>query len=125
MTDIPETPKLNDTAKLIVVEYVFIDGFNTTRSKTRIISSKIYPGYEDRGLMFNIDVWNVDGSSTGQSNITNSDIILIPLTVFKDPFNTDTSECKYFLCICETLNIDNTPHFSNNRAILYKIMMQI
>jgi len=115
----------NDTTKLIVVEYIFIDGFNTTRSKTRIIHGKIYPGQEGRGLMFNIDVWNVDGSSTGQSTTKKSDIILIPRTIFKDPFNTDTSECKYFLCMCEILNIDGTPHISNNRSILYNTMMQI
>lgn len=115
----------NDTTKLIVVEYVFIDGFNTTRSKTRIIQGNIYPTQEERGLMFNIDVWNVDGSSTGQSITKQSDIILIPRTIFKDPFNNDTPECKYFLCMCEILNIDGTPHITNNRAVLYNTMMQI
>lgn len=117
--------KENDTTKFIVVEYIFIDGFNTTRSKTRIIPSKIYPDFVERGLMFNINEWNVDGSSTGQSNTRNSDIILIPRTVFRDPFNTDTAEYKYYLCICEILNNDGTPHITNNRSKLFNTMMQI
>jgi len=115
----------NDPLKYIVVEYVFIDGFNTTRSKTRIITGKIYPENEERGLMFNIDIWNVDGSSTGQSVTENSDIILIPLSVFRDPFNTDTLEVKYYLCLCEILNADGTPHYSNNRFVLYNTMNNI
>jgi glutamine synthetase len=117
--------KINSTTKIIIVEYIFIDGFNTTRSKTRIIQGKIYPEQEEQGLMFNIDIWNVDGSSTGQSTTNQSDIILVPRTIFKDPFNTDTLEYKYYLCMCEILNIDGTPHISNNRAVLYKTMMQI
>lgn len=116
---------INDTQKMIVVEYVFIDGFNTTRSKTRIIYGKTYPGQEERGLMFHIDMWNVDGSSTGQSNTKYSDIILIPHTIFKDPFNTDTPETKYYLCMCETVNTDGTPHSTNNRAVLYNTIAKI
>lgn len=115
----------NNTTKLIVVEYVFIDGFNTIRSKTRVIYGKYYPGQEERGLIFNIDIWNFDGSSSGQSTTKQSDIILIPRSLFRDPFNIDTPECKYILCMCETLNIDGTPHITNNRAKLYKTMMQI
>lgn len=118
-----QTSKNNTTH--IIVEYVFIDGFNTTRSKTRIITGQIYPGQEERGLMFNIDIWNVDGSSTGQSITENSDIILIPRSVFRDPFNTDTLEVKYYLCLCEILNSDGTPHYSNNRFVLYNTMNNI
>jgi glutamine synthetase len=116
---------INDTQKMIVVEYVFIDGFNTTRSKTRIIYGKTYPGQEERGLMFNVDMWNVDGSSTGQSITKQSDIILLPHTIFKDPFNTDTPETKYYLCMCEIVNTDGTPHSTNNRAVLYNTIAKI
>ncbi len=107
------------TTTIIVVEYVWIDGFNTTRSKTRVIPGVLIPGQEEKGLSFNIDVWNYDGSSTGQSDTKNSDIILIPRCIFRDPFNINTSTCNYFLCMCETFNQDGTPHSTNNRAVLF------
>lgn len=114
-----------NTHTIIVVEYVFIDGFNNVRSKTRIITGKIYPECEDRGLMFNISIWNVDGSSTGQSITKNSDIILIPRSIFNDPFNTNTPDVKYLLCMCEVLNSDKTSHITNTRQILYNTLIGI
>lgn len=69
----------DNTTTTLVVEYVWIDGSNNTRSKTRIIPGVLVPGREETGLSFHIDVWNYDGSSTGQSDTKNSDIILIPL----------------------------------------------
>lgn len=127
---IPITPSANilnttNPTKAIIVEYIFIDGFNNTRSKTRIIQGKIITGMEERGLMFNIDVWNVDGSSTGQSETKQSDIILIPRTVFKDPFNTDTPEYQYYLCMCEIFDATGNPHSTNNRAKLMHTAMAI
>ena len=115
---------LGDT-KLVVAEYVFIDGFSTTRSKTRIIQGKLIPGQEARGLMFSVDVWSVDGSSTGQSHTGNSDIILIPRALFNDPFNESIDGIRYCLVMCDVMNIDGSPHNSNLRVELYKILAQI
>lgn len=109
----------DNTTTTFVVEYVWIDGSNNTRSKTRVIPGVLIPGNEERGLFFHIDVWNYDGSSTGQSDTKNSDIILIPRCIFKDPFNVNTDTCKYLLCMCETFNQDGTPHPTNNRAVLF------
>ena len=112
------------TTTTLIVEYVWIDGNNKTRSKTRIIPGTLIPGQEENGLAFHIDLWNYDGSSTGQSESKNSDILLLPRNIFPDPFNTDTSTYKYFLCICETFNIDGTPHPTNNRSKLLTTMQK-
>jgi glutamine synthetase len=116
---------INSSITTVVVEYVWIDGSNKTRSKTRIIPGTLIPGQEDKGLTFHIDVWNYDGSSTGQSETKHSDIILIPRCVFQDPFNINTSTCKYLLCMCETFNQDGTPHATNNRAKLLATMQSV
>jgi glutamine synthetase len=104
---------------------VFIDGFNTTRSKTRIIKGRLISGQEERGIIFNIDNWNTDGSSTGQGTTNKSDIILVPRIIFNDPFNISTDEIKYLLVMCDIFNIDGTPHSSNNRAKLFNILSNI
>jgi glutamine synthetase len=113
------------TTSTLIVEYVWIDGYNKTRSKTRIIPGILIPEKEENGLSFHIDLWNYDGSSTGQSDTKNSDIILIPRCIFPDPFNTDTVTCKYFLCICDTFNLDGTAHSTNNRFKLLTTMQKI
>lgn len=115
----------NTTTTQLIVEYVWIDGMNNVRSKTRIISGVLIQGQEERGLTFHIDTWNYDGSSTGQSDTKSSDILLEPRSIFKDPFNTNTSSCEYLLCMCETFNQDGTPHTTNNRAKLYEIVQKL
>jgi glutamine synthetase len=108
--------------KLVVAEYVFIDGFGMTRSKTRIINGKLVPEHESRGLMFNVDIWNADGSSTGQSQTSKSDIILMPRALFNDPFNESSNGIQYCLVMCDLLNIDGTPHATNKRAELFRVL---
>ena len=115
----------NATTTTLIVEYVWIDGFRHTRSKTRVIPGVLIPGNEDRGLSFHIDAWNYDGSSTGQSETKNSDIILIPRCIFQDPFNRNNETCKYLLCMCETFNQDGTPHPTNNRSLLFSTISKM
>ena len=108
--------------QLVVAEYVFIDGFGATRSKTRVIQGKLVPGQETRGVMFNVDIWNVDGSSTGQSTTGKSDVILVPRALFNDPFNISTDGVKYCMAMCDVMNPDGIPHASNSRAELFRIL---
>lgn len=115
---------LEDT-KLVIAEYVFIDGFGNTRSKTRIIQGQLIPGQEARGLMFSVDVWNIDGSSTGLSENSNSDIILLPRALFNDPFNESRDRIKYCLVLCDLMNIDGSPHPTNTRVQLFRILEQL
>jgi glutamine synthetase len=59
---------------MIPVEYVWLDGNNKLRSKTKIIHKDENP-----------PVWNYDGSSTYQASTSNSEIDLIPIKRFNDP----------------------------------------
>ena len=111
--------------KLVVAEYVFIDGFGATRSKTRIIQGKLIPGQEARGLMFSVDIWNINGFNTGQSETGKSDIILMPRALFNDPFNESINGIQYCLVMCDVMNIDGTPHSTNSRAELFRVLAQV
>ena len=85
-------------------EYIWIDGTEPSplvRSKTRIVADGKQPG-----------IWGFDGSSTNQATGANSDCVLRPVFVAKDPLRGDNSK----LVMCEVLNTDMTPHPSNTRA---------
>ena len=70
----------------IILEYVWIDGYENTRSKIKIV---------DYAYMFDNDIyllntvylnqipeWNCDGSSCGLAETNDSDIILKPKKIF-------------------------------------------
>lgn len=107
-----------------ILEYVWIDGFNNLRSKTRVIKRHIpivlsVSGPINTGIkLSDIPEWNFDGSSTGQATGSKSDIILKPVAFYKNPFYSDGFE-KYVhdsvLVLCDTYNPDGTPHETNYR----------
>lgn len=99
----------------IILEYVWIDGYDNTRSKIKVV---------DHNEMFDNDVsvlnkkfihkipeWNCDGSSCGLAETDDSDIIIIPVKLFVNPFFSN----KSYLVLCETFNKDYTPHITNKR----------
>lgn len=49
--------------------------------------------------------WNFDGSSTFQSEGSNSDMYLIPAAMFRDPFRKDPNK----LVFCEVLKYNRKP----------------
>lgn len=49
--------------------------------------------------------WNFDGSSTYQSEGSNSDMFLIPAAMFRDPFRKDPNK----LVLCEVLKYNRKP----------------
>ncbi len=49
--------------------------------------------------------WNFDGSSTYQSEGSNSDMFLIPVAMFRDPFRKDPNK----LVLCEVLKYNRKP----------------
>lgn len=62
-----------------IVEYIWLDGENNTRSKTRVLKH-----------INDIPYWNYDGSSTGQVGLGgDTELILIPIALYKDPFIRD------------------------------------
>jgi glutamine synthetase len=91
----------------ILLEYVWIDGNDTLRSKNKIMS------FENNNIdLSDIPLWNFDGSSTFQSTTIKSDIILKPVRVYKNPFIKFMTS---YLILCECYNIDLTPHLTNKR----------
>lgn len=119
--------------KFLIVEYIFIDGYNTVRSKTRIIKPTLkqreYNNDDHNNSIpiksFIIENWNFDGSSTGQSETKKSDLILVPCSIFNDPFNNSNENYKYILCMCEVFNIDGSRHITNKRDLLLNILLKI
>ena len=89
-------------------EYIWLDSENNARSKTKVSSLTSAPTSHTE-----LPLWNYDGSSTGQAVTEKSEVELRPVKMIRDPFrNTDTS----FLVLCETYNIDGTPHRDNTRS---------
>lgn len=91
-----------------ILEYVWFDGNNNLRSKTRVL-------YNNLTLLSEIPEWNYDGSSCGQANTDKSEILLIPKKLYKDPFRKNYNA---FLVLCESMrNVNNNliPVKGNNR----------
>lgn len=81
--------------------YIWLGGDNELRCKTRTLYS-----------MNNIPEWNYDGSSTNQASGNNSEVKLLPVSIFKDPFRKG----KNILVWCETRDVkDNSPIPTNTR----------
>ena len=76
--------------KSILLEYIWIDAFENLRSKIKIVEK-----IENFNLE-KIQEWNFDGSSTGQAEGTNSDILLKPKSLYNNPF-FDYIESYFFI----------------------------
>lgn len=92
-----------------IVEYIWIGGKNEIRSKTRVFNSF---------LPFDINYmleWNYDGSSTWQAdNNTDTEIILKPCALFKDPFRV-IEDTNCYLVLCDTYTSNGEPTETNHR----------
>jgi len=92
------------------LEYIWIDANNNLRSKT-----KIFHIYSNEELcIHDLPEWNFDGSSTNQATGDNSDVILKPICIFKDPFRKFT-DITSKLILCETYDSNGNPLPSNTR----------
>ena len=86
---------------MYVCEYIWLDSDGDFRRKT--------------GIREAIAKWDYDGSSTGQADVKNSEIVLSPCYTIKDPFKTiDGFDCV--IVLCETHNVNGTPHETNERV---------
>ena len=97
----------------ICVEYIWLGGKNEIRSKTRIIGVQYDPNNPQ--ILDNPSTyprWNYDGSSTGQADGTDSEVIIVPRAVFSDPLREGSNK----LCICDTYKVDGTPLSNNHRS---------
>lgn len=89
-----------------IVEYIWLDYDSELRSKIRVVDYPIE-------TIDDIEIWNYDGSSTGQAQLNNSEVILKPVFLCNNPFHDG------FLVMCETFVSDSNlivkPHVTNKR----------
>eukprot|EP00123_Amoebidium_parasiticum_P012576 comp21455_c0_seq1/m.29647 comp21455_c0_seq1/g.29647 ORF comp21455_c0_seq1/g.29647 comp21455_c0_seq1/m.29647 type:complete len:360 (-) comp21455_c0_seq1:323-1402(-) len=96
----------------IQAKYVWIDGtLENMRCKSRTLTK--VPASPDE-----LPIWNFDGSSTGQAEGEDSDVLIRPVSIFKDPFRRNDN----ILVMCETLNPDGSPHPTNHRSRCNAVM---
>lgn len=102
----------------LTAEYVWIDGHEPTpmiRSKVKVFTTEIAP--EEFAAMTDGLDWSFDGSSTEQAEGDNSDVVLKPVTGIVDPLRSNG-----VIFMCETFNVDGTPHSTNARAQMREIL---
>uniref|UniRef100_A0A7S2RHF7 Glutamine synthetase n=1 Tax=Mucochytrium quahogii TaxID=96639 RepID=A0A7S2RHF7_9STRA len=99
----------------VLAEYVWIDAEGGLRSKTKVIDGK-----EEVTLEMLPD-WNFDGSSTGQAPGDDSEVIIKPGALFKDPFRGGNH--VLVMCSCYTPQGEAIP--TNTRAPAVEIFSQL
>jgi len=92
--------------------YIWIDGTGEglrAKTTTREEEPKSYK---------ELPIWNFDGSSTYQSEGSNSDIYLYPVAMYQDPFRGGKNK----LILCETYKYNKKPTESNHRITCKAVM---
>ncbi|KAF5178109.1 Glutamine synthetase [Thalictrum thalictroides] len=103
---------LSGSIEKVIAEYIWIGGGSCMdlRSKARTLPRPLsHPE--------NLPKWNYDGSSTGQASGEDSEVILYPQAIFKDPFRRGNN----ILVMCDTYTPTGEPLSSNKRYNAVKI----
>jgi len=81
------------------LEYIWIDKDGYPRSKMRVVHLKddIHLWNLEKTLSL-IPLWNFDGSSTGQNIGKDTEVVLKPVRLYRDPFCSDKSNSYLVLC---------------------------
>jgi glutamine synthetase len=95
----------------ILAEYVWVDAKGECRSKTRTL-----PALRAKSVS-TLPRWNFDGSSTGQAPGDDSEVILRPCRIFRDPFRPRSDGVDNILVMCDTYTPAGVPLPTNSRAI--------
>ena len=120
----------SNTSYQIILEYIWLDASNNTRSKTKVILdnsdnylNQLNEKYSDPSKL---PIWNYDGSSTNQATTEESEIILKPVKVVSDPFRLNSSSTiKSYLVLCECYLPNGDPHKSNTRYLAKQLFDQV
>jgi len=91
---------------LVMAEYCWIDAKGEVRSKTRTLPAKKLEAGPS-----GLPNWNYDGSSTDQAPGDDSEVIMKPKAIFKDPFRGGDN----VLVLCDTYTPAGTPLPTNTR----------
>ena len=97
---------------VFLYEYVWIDAEGNLRGKTKVTNK------DAEGDVEKLPVWNYDGSSTKQAEGNNSEVLIRPQAIFRDPFHKVDSESGVegsFLVMCDTYLPNMEPHPTNSR----------
>ena len=101
----------------IILEYIWLGGNNELRSKTRVLQWDT----SCNGIITldNVPDWDYDGSSTGQATTANSEVILKPRVIYKNPFRKELirkevtvpseKHTEGYLVLCATYDSDGNP----------------
>ena len=95
----------------ILAEYVWVDALGNTRSKTRTLAP------EKADAVENLPKWNFDGSSTDQAPGDDSEVILKPQAIYKDPFRPRDDGLRNILVMCDCYTPSGEPIATNSRAV--------
>ncbi|KAL1202708.1 Glutamine synthetase cytosolic isozyme 1-3 [Cardamine amara subsp. amara] len=110
LSDLVHLSLCHSTEK-IIAEYIWIGGSGMDiRSKARTLPGTV----SDPSKLPN---WNYDGSSTGQAAGDDSEVILYPQAIFKDPFRKGSN----ILVICDAYTPAGDPIPTNKRHKAAKI----
>merc|ERR1719502_2152940 len=89
----------------VMAEYLFIDAIGDVRSKCRTVDA-------GKATVDQLPNWNYDGSSTCQAPGDDSEVIIKPRAIFKDPFRGGDN----ILVLTDTYTPGGTPLPTNTRA---------
>nr|AAC77446.1 glutamine synthetase [Skeletonema costatum] len=98
----------------VLAEYVWVDAKGECRSKTRTLPVARTEAVDK------LPNWNFDGSSTDQAPGDDSEVILRPCRIFKDPFRPRAHGLDNNLVMCDTYTPAGEAIPTNTRAIAAK-----
>jgi glutamine synthetase len=97
---------------VFLYEYLWLDAKGNLRGKTKVLSGDKPVDLKD------LPVWNYDGSSTEQAEGKDSEVLIKPQAIFKDPFHKtgeETGVTGAYLVMCDTYLPSMKPHPTNSR----------
>ncbi len=92
------------------LEYVWVGGLGELRSKIRVMRND--NELSDLTTHFKKFVWNYDGSSCGQATTEDSEILLHPVALYRNPLLSNDG--RGYLVFCESVRLDGTPARGSN-----------
>ena len=104
----------------LVIEYIWIGGNNELRSKAKVINSIATSTSTSMISICDIPEWNYDGSSTDQATGHDSEIVIKPRALFKNPFGPPYD----YIVLCDTYLPDGSPLYNNTRIDANRIFEQ-